>query len=334
VDIEAKQQIEDEHGIPQHAISSVKEVAERIDQSFQRSALDAVHVVGEVSNTNEWKGNHFFSLTESSAKIQCVLFGRHVDAYTPEEGDRVLARGSIDFYHDGGKLTLQANRLIPIGRGEYHRKLRERKTELREDGVFEREQELPRLPETVGIVTAMDSDAFHDIRNSIRHSAPSIDIIVADTSVQGDEAEKEVIQAIERLQDTAADAIVIGRGGGDIEALHPFNTREIAEAIYDCKLPVITGIGHREDETIAGLTADQRAMTPTDAGQQIGTGHQERLQEIQNMRDHLKSSFQRYKKTKEQQEAIRRKERREKIYITTISILILLLAMAAGHVIL
>ncbi|MDY6778193.1 MAG: exodeoxyribonuclease VII large subunit, partial [Candidatus Nanohaloarchaea archaeon] len=237
------------------------QIASRVQERIETEDLQAAHVIGEVSNRREWKGNIFFTLKDDSAKLQCVIFARNIDDYRPDEGDRVLARGALDFYDEQGKLSLQANQLIPIGQGEYHRKLRKLKQELREDGVFDRERDIPDLPETIGVVTSEDSDAFHDIRESLHTAAPGVDIVLAPASVQGEDAVDELKNALNILENEEIDLIVIGRGGGDIEALKPFNTEELARTIYTASKPVIAGIGHREDETLAGLAADRRAIT-------------------------------------------------------------------------
>ncbi len=327
VEAQTRERLRDEHGIPPQRVCTVAQIADRIDRALENNELQAAHVVGEVSNVRDWKDHRFFTLKDRQAKLSCVLFSRHIDDYRPEEGDSVLVRGEIDFYHDQGSLSLQANKAIPLGEGKYYKELRERKKELRKDGMFEHSTEPPRLPEQVGLITGADSDARGDVRDSLRSRNPGTDIVHASASVQGEDATKELIEALKVLEDRDLDAIIIARGGGDIEALKPFNTTEIAEAIAAADTPVISGIGHQEDKTIAGLSADVRGLTPTDAGRKASADITTVIDQLEDMEDRIQRSYTSFIRQKQQEERIREKERRETIYQVAIAVLALALVI-------
>jgi len=327
VGAETRAQLRDKHGIPPDRVRTVAQIADRIDDALEDKDLQAAHVIGEVSNIRDWKDHCFFTIKDGQAKLSCVLFSRHIEDYRPQEGDRVLVRGEIDFYHDQGSLSLQANTVIPLGEGRYYRELRQRKQGLREEGMFERNRDPPRLPERVGLVTGADSDALGDVRDSLWSRNPGVDIVHAPASVQGEGAIEELTTALEALDDRGLDAIIIARGGGDIEALKPFNTTEIAEAIASTQTQIITGIGHQEDETIAGLTADVQGLTPTDAGRKATKDTRKVIKTLDDLEEQIKTSFQAFTRQKRQDETIRAKERRETIYQIAIAVLILALVL-------
>lgn len=327
VGAETREQLRDEHGIPPERVRTVTQIADSIDGALENNELQAAHVVGEVSNVRDWKDNCFFTIKDRQAKLSCVMFARHIDDYRPEEGDRVLVRGEIDFYHDQGTLSLRANTAIPLGEGQYYRELRQRKQQLREKGLFEDSQEPPRLPERVGLITGADSDALGDVRDSLWSRHPGVDILHTPASVQGEDAVEELTDALGTLDQRDLDAIIIARGGGDIEALKPFNTTDIAETIAETATPVITGIGHQEDETIASLTADVRGLTPTDAGRKATADVDTVIEHLDEMEEQIQSSYQSFIRQKQQEEQIREKERRETIYQAAIVVMGLALVL-------
>lgn len=314
IGVEVREAVEDEHGIPADKLTTVAQAARQVNDALDRPELRAAHVIGEVTNVNDWKGNIFFSLKDDRAKLRCVLFARHIDDYRPSEGDQVVVRGALDFHGEQGELSLKANRVVPVGEGDYYRKLRQLKQELREQGWFQGRQDVPQLPEKIGVIASEDSDAFSDVRDSIRERNPGVDIVLRPASVQGDDAVEELVDAIEQLDSHGVDSIVIARGGGDIEALQPFNTREVAAAIKQADTPVVTGIGHQEDETVAGLTADSRGITPTDASRKATADIEELRQQLDNLSDQLDQAHGRFQARRQQEREIARQERRETLY--------------------
>ncbi|MCJ7450322.1 MAG: exodeoxyribonuclease VII large subunit [Candidatus Nanohaloarchaeota archaeon QJJ-9] len=310
-----QEEVEGSIEIPEEKIDTVADLAKKVRNAIEKPQLQAAHVIGEVTNSREWKGNQFFTLKDKNAKIQCIIFEKHIQDYRPQEGDRIVARGKVDFYQEQGKLSLKANLVEPVGEGKYYKKLRKVKKELKEKGLFDREKQPDKIPEKVGIVTAETGDALKDVRRAIENRMPGTDILLAPASVQGEKAEEEIIKAIEKLEESEVDTIIIARGGGDIEALQPFNSKRVAKAIYSCEKPIISGIGHKEDETVAGLVADVRGITPTDAGRKAVAEKQKLVEKLEEKERKLGKTFENYKAKKKQ-------ERREKLYKAAIILLL------------
>lgn len=319
-------EIEDDHGIPADHITTVSSISAVIEDRFRTPELDAVHVLGELSNHSRWKGNDFFTLKDGDDQLSCVRFSDGVELH---EGDEVLVRGSIDYYREKGRASLKATKVIPVGTGELYGKLQELKQELREDGVFDGGDEPPKLPETVGLVTSPEADARSDFLEAFRVQNPAAEIRSRPASVQGDDAVEELLAAIDDLDGTV-DTIALVRGGGDIEDLRAFNDEALGRQIAATETPVITGVGHREDETVAGLAADVWAMTPTDAGRKASTRLSDVQDQLQEHRQQLQEQLAARERFHEQQREIERRQRRERALAAVI--IALTLAIVAGVV--
>lgn len=328
---EARDHVEDEHGIPSEKVLSVSDIAGRIDEAFRHPDLQAAHVLGEVTNLREWRDHLFFSLIDEQAKLNVVLF--NAGSIELENGDTILARGEIDFYRDEGKTSLKANTIFPVGKGEYYRKLQERKETLREDGYFEQGKEPPDVPETVSIIAGEDSDALNDVIDTLWERAPWVDIMFYPVSVQGESAGTEIEDAIRRADSDRSDTIIIARGGGDIEAFKPFNTTNIAKVIDATTTPVITGLGHRDDETIAGLTADTRAFTPTDAGKRASLTKETIERTIEDLESGLETAYRSFLEQKEHEQMLEDQRRQKQRYRAAL-IVTILLALIIGAILL
>lgn len=319
-------EIEDDHGIPADHITTVSGINAVIEGRFRTPELDAVHVLGELSNHSTWKGNDFFTLKDGDDRLSCVRFGEGVELH---EGDEVLVRGSIDYYRKKGEASLKATKIVPVGTGELYRKLQELKQKLREDRLFDGGEEPAKLPETVGLVTSPEADARSDFLEAFRAQNPTAAITFRPASMQGDDAVEELLAAIDDL-DGSVDTIALVRGGGDIEDLQAFNDEALARRIATTGTPVITGVGHREDETVAGLAADVRAMTPTDAGRQVSTRLSDVQDQLEEHRQQLQDALAAREREHEQQLEIERRQRRERALAATV--IALVLAIVVGVV--
>lgn len=315
----------EQYDIPVDRITTVSAIAQTIDQQLQAGNLQAAHVVGEVTNLREWRDHLFFSMKDEQAKLNVVVF--NADGIDLEDGETILARGSIDFYQEEGKTSLKANTIFPLGEGTYYKKLRKRKKKLRNEGYFTSERQPPELPEHIAIIAGEDSDALHDVKDTIWARAPWVDLHFYPVSVQGDQAIEELQKAINQADKSTADTIIITRGGGDIEAFKPFNTKEIAETIDNTTTPIISGIGHRDDETIAGLTADIRGFTPTDAGEKATKDRESVIEQIETLEKDLDSALKSLKEQQQHEQELAKQQRQKRIYQAALIAIILIILL-------
>lgn len=245
--------------------------------SHIKSAVNAqlpskIRVVGEVSNLSD-RNHWFFSLKDGEAVIRCVMFASAAKAvrFKARDGVEVVATGRVDVYPAQGQVQLYVDKLEPVGVGELELRLRELVAELRGEGYFdpEHKQQLPAVPTRIAVVTSRSAAALQDVINTAAKRWGGCELVLVDVRVQGEAAAPQIAQAINTLSDhgeaLAIDAIILTRGGGSIEDLWAFNERVVADAVYDCTLPIVAAIGHETDVTIAELVADERCATPTQA---------------------------------------------------------------------
>lgn len=238
------------------------------------SVLSDVWIRGEISGFKLYKqsGHMYFTLKDENGILSCVLFksrSRKLD-FVPEDGQEVLARGSISVFSPQGKYQLYVEEMRPYGMGELFRYLNQLKEELEIKGYFARENKkpLPLFARRVGIVTSQDGAALRDMWRILKSRHPGVEVILVHSSVQGAEAPYELAEGIRKLNEYGeVDVIIIGRGGGSVEDLMAFNAEEVVEAVYRSKIPVISAVGHEVDFCLADLAADERAATPTQAAQ-------------------------------------------------------------------
>jgi exodeoxyribonuclease VII large subunit len=230
-------------------------------------------VVGELFNPKPHRNGHLgFELKDDENKsesLKCFMFAKQFAAlrFDADQGLRVLARGKLTI-SKYAELQLQVRALELVGAGAFEAAFRALKDKLDKEGLFapERKKPLPFLPRTVGIVTSKTGEAIKDTITQLRARMPSLHIIFAETKVQGDEAVSEIADAIRRLDKSAkCDVILVVRGGGSLADLWAYNSEPVARAIANAHTPIVTGVGHEGDVTIADLVADVRASTPTDA---------------------------------------------------------------------
>ena len=256
------------------AVYTVSQVSSHIKESLESDPLLMdLWVVGEVSGLrNSSAGHTYFSLKDRESLLRCVMFRGMQGAELLSEGDSVSAHGKITFYTRGGTTDFMVDLAMPEGVGELALELERLKQKLAAEGLFEnsRKRPLPRFPKRVGVVTSPTGAVFHDIQNVLQRRYPLAELVLSPTIVQGQEAAPRIAVALELLdRDGGCDVIIVGRGGGSLEDLWPFNEEVVARAIYACKTPVVSAVGHETDETIADYVADVRAPTPSAAAELV-----------------------------------------------------------------
>ncbi len=255
---------------------TVSQLAVRIEGSLRDGLPAKLRVVGEVSGPRE-RTHWYFDLKDAGAVISCVLFASAARRLKvqPTQGAQVVVTGHIDFYAKAGKVSFIADRIDAIGEGSLDQAFRALCDELKALGWFDpaRKQPLPTFPRRIAVITSRSGAALQDVIDTARRRCPAVAIALVDVRVQGDGAAVEIARAINALSDRAIahdiDAIILTRGGGSKEDLWAFNERIVAEAVVNCRVPIVAAIGHETDTTIAELVADERAATPTQAAMRL-----------------------------------------------------------------
>jgi len=232
--------------------------------------LGDLWVEGEVSNLRPGHGGHlYFTLKDEQAQVRCVMFGGRWRAGPLENGHHVLAHGRVDYYTVRGDLQFYVDFVEPAGVGLFRAEFERVREKLAQEGLFDpsRKRPLPPFPRRIGVATSPVGAVFHDICQVIGRRWPLAEVVLAPTPVQGAEAVPGLVQAIHRLNDEGVDVIIVARGGGSLEELWAFNEEAVARAIFASRVPVIAGVGHEPDVTIADLVADCRAPTPSAAAE-------------------------------------------------------------------
>lgn len=254
-------------------VYSVGQVNRYIKNMFQQDfMLKRIYVKGEVSNCKYHTSGHiYFSLKDETGSMACVMFAgsRSGLSFRMQDGQSVIALGSISVYERDGKYQLYAEEIILDGAGLLYEKFEALKRELEEMGMFapEYKRPIPQFSRKIGIVTAPTGAAIRDIQNIAHRRNPGAQLILYPALVQGKDAAPSIIKGIETLDAHGVDVIIVGRGGGSIEDLWAFNEESVAYAIFRCGTPVISAVGHETDFTIADYVADLRAPTPSAAAE-------------------------------------------------------------------
>lgn len=254
-------------------VYTVAQVNSYIKNMFtQDYMLQSISVKGEVSNCKYHTSGHiYFTLKDLSGTIACVMFAgsRSGLAFRLAEGQQVVVTGRIDVYERDGKYQLYAQKITRQGIGDLYVRYEQLKRELEERGMFaaEYKRSIPKYIKTLGVVTAQTGAAVRDIINIAHRRNPYVQIILYPAIVQGEAAVPSIINGLNALEALGVDVIIAGRGGGSIEDLWAFNEESVAEAIFECKVPVISAVGHETDTTIADFVADLRAPTPSAAAE-------------------------------------------------------------------
>lgn len=258
--------------------------------------LNRVMIRGEVSNCKYHTSGHiYFSLKDETGTMACVMFAsqRKGLAFSMKNGDKVVAGGSISVYERDGKYQLYASQITLEGAGALYERFLALKEELEDMGMFDAQykQPIPKYCKRVGIVTAPTGAAIQDIRNISYRRNPYVQLILYPALVQGQGAKESIAAGIAALDRLGLDVIIVGRGGGSIEDLWAFNEEVVARAIFNCRTPIISAVGHETDVTIADYVADMRAPTPSAAAELAVSNVRELLASIEERRLHLERSM-------------------------------------------
>lgn len=260
--------------------------------------LKDVTLTGEISNFRPARSGHvYFTLKDEKAQMACVMWKSQAArlSFEPGDGDAVVARGRVSVYEAGGNYQFYADSLQPVGRGNLALAFERLKQKLADEGLFDpaHKQAIPPLPRKIGIVTSADAAALRDILNVLRRRFPLVQVLIAPTLVQGADAPPKIVRALQWLDGRDdVDTIIITRGGGAIEDLWAFNDETLARTIFNARHPIICGVGHEIDFTIADFVADLRAPTPSAAAELATPDIQELRAAIQGIRLTLQNQVQ------------------------------------------
>jgi len=272
-------------------VYTVAQVNSYIKNMFSQDyMMQQILVKGEVSNCKYHTSGHiYFTLKDRSGTIACVMFAgnRSGLAFQMEAGQQVIVGGSVEVYERDGKYQLYAKHISLDGLGDLNARFEQLKKELEERGMFDGQykQPIPRFVKTVGIVTAQTGAAVRDIIQVATRRNPYVQLILYPAIVQGDAAPASIVSGIRALEQLNVDVMIVGRGGGSIEDLWAFNEEIVAQAIFDCSVPIISAVGHETDTTIADFVADLRAPTPSAAAELAVADIEELLQGIRHKKE-------------------------------------------------
>jgi exodeoxyribonuclease VII large subunit len=278
--------------MPRRTIWSVSDLTGRIRDLLAGEFTD-VFVEGEVSNAHAAQSGHlYFTLKDNNAQIRCVCFRTQLARlkFRPEDGLHVTVRGSISVYEARGEYQFYVEHVEPVGLGALQLAFEQLKKRLEAEGIFdpERKKSLPVLPQCVGLITSSRGAAVRDIVHILQRRFPNLHVVLYPVHVQGEGAAGEIVQAIRYFdRKQLADVLILARGGGSLEDLWAFNEEPVARAIVACTIPIITGIGHETDFTIADFAADIRASTPSAAAEMVVRTRQELDSHLCDLRDKI-----------------------------------------------
>ncbi|MGB0386460.1 MAG: exodeoxyribonuclease VII large subunit [Ardenticatenaceae bacterium] len=243
---------------------------------------------GEISNWKHARSGHcYFTLKDGSAEIRCVMWKSTAQQMSvlPRNGEEIVAHGRISIYIQRGAYQFYVDEMQPIGQGVLYQRFEELKMKLASEGLFDdwMKKALPTYPRRIGIVSSPTAAALQDILNVLRRRYPVVEVVLSPTLVQGHKAPENIVRALAHFDEmkVKVDVVIVARGGGSIEDLWAFNEEIVARAIHRCAIPVITGVGHEVDFTIADFVADRRAPTPSAAAELV-------VPDIRELRDQLR----------------------------------------------
>lgn len=280
---------------------TVSQVSELIKSKLEEGIPSPIRVIGEVSNLSA-RNHWYFSLKDENAVISCVVWASAAKkfGFQPADGDEVVATGHISHYMPQGRTQLYVSRLDPVGAGALELRYRQMCEELRAQGYFDEDHKipLPTFPRRIAIITSLKGAAVQDVIATAAQRCKAVGLLLVDVRVQGEGAAEDIAAAIRRIdrdrKKLNVDAILVTRGGGSIEDLWAFNERVLAEAVFDCELPLVAAIGHESDTTVIELVADMRAATPTQAAMRMIPSADELHAQIDHFDDRLDFLSQRF----------------------------------------
>ncbi len=277
---------------PQRKVWTVSELTARIRDLLSRNFTD-IWVEGEISNAHAAQSGHlYFTLKDERAQVRCVCFKQQLRTlkFRPEDGLRVIVRGSLSVYDARGEYQIYVENIEPVGLGALQLAFVQLKKRLEAEGLFDpaRKKPLPLLPRRIGLVTSPRGAAVRDVVRILRRRFPNVHLILFPVRVQGEGAAAEIVEALKYFnRKRLADVVILARGGGSLEDLWAFNEEIVARAIAASLIPVISGVGHETDFTIADFVADVRASTPSAAAEIVVQTRREFDKHIADLRETL-----------------------------------------------
>ncbi len=249
--------------------------------------LQDVYLKGEISNFKaHTRGHFYFTLKDDTSRINAIMFSFNASKlkFMPEDGMKVLVKGKISVFESTGNYQIYVSDMLEDGVGNLHIAFEQLKKKLGDEGLFDPKykKEIPKIPMRVGIVTASTGAAVKDILSTIKRRFPICKTILFPCLVQGELAKDDIVKKLDIADNYNLDVIILGRGGGSIEDLWPFNEEVVARKVFSCKTPIISGVGHQIDFTICDFVADKRAETPTGAAERAVPVLTDLLLEIDN----------------------------------------------------
>ncbi|TCK03064.1 exodeoxyribonuclease VII large subunit [Marinobacterium mangrovicola] len=273
---------------------SVSALNRQVKSLLENSFL-SIQVIGEISNfARPSSGHWYFTLKDSKAQVRCAMFrGRNMaTGFIPREGDEVVVTARVSLYEGRGDYQLICERMEKSGLGQLQQAFEALKAKLDKEGLFEqsRKRPLPAHPKHLGVVTSPTGAAIHDILTVLKRRFPGLPVTLYPTAVQGQEATAQIVRAIELAnRHASADVLIVGRGGGSLEDLWPFNEEAVARTILDSAIPVVSAVGHEVDISISDLVADQRAATPSAAAEMLSPDRNALNLRLQQLKRRLQS---------------------------------------------
>ncbi len=272
---------------------SVSQLNRYLKQKFDTDAnLFGIWIKGEISNfTNHMRTGHLYmSLKDDGGVIKAIMFSGKASklAFVPEDGMKVLCKGRVSVYEQGGSYQLYIDEMIPDGVGALYIAYEQLKKKLENEGLFapEHKKRLPKIPYRVGVITSPTGAAVRDIINVITRRFPLAEIVLYPALVQGENAAASLVEAVKYFDATkSVNVIIIGRGGGSIEDLWAFNDETLARTIYDCSIPIVSAVGHETDFTICDFVSDLRAPTPSAAAELCVPDSNELIEKFSNLKN-------------------------------------------------
>ena len=251
-----------------------------------------VWVLGEMSNFARPRSGHwYFTLKDERAQVRCAMFANRNRSVQmqPGDGQLVMIRGRVSLYEGRGEFQIIIDHMEPAGEGALRQAFDQLKAKLAAEGLFatEHKRVLPYYPERLAVVTSATGAAFRDVRAVLSRRYPSLEIILCPCLVQGEQADKDIVRALNAAVALDPDVILVTRGGGSLEDLWSFNSEALARAIYNCPIPTVSAVGHEIDTTIADFVADVRAPTPSAAAELLSPDGTELLDEFTDYENHL-----------------------------------------------
>lgn len=277
---------------------TITEFTKKLKSIFDTSkAFSNMYLKGEISNFKRHTSGHlYFSLKDDGSVINAMMWASQANKllFSPKDGMKVLVHGRITIYESRGTYQIYVDEMQEDGIGNLYLQYELLKKKLSDEGLFDAKykKSIPKIPNKIGIITAKTGAAIKDILSTIKRRYPNVETILFPSLVQGDSAAKDIVRNINLASNYDLDVLIIGRGGGSIEDLWAFNEEIVARAIFDCKIPIISAVGHEVDFTIADFVADLRAPTPTGAAEMAVPNINDLINHINNLKIRLNESIQ------------------------------------------